>query len=318
MGNIYFYYGDERLIIRNKISRLISELKIDDLNLKTYDLDEVGLATVFQDAQTMPFLTDRKAIIVKNPRFLASDGTISEQDLKSLDSYIANEPEYTVLIFDASSIKIDERKAIVKKFKGLKNAIETKELSDVEILGWIQRQCTINGVNITSDAIKTFANQVGKDLTNSKNEIDKLIAYVDVGGTITSDIVNKVIVKEIQKDVYQLSNAIIDQDKTKIVNIYRDLITGGVDTYYLFSLVAKTIRDIYIVAKLIEAGYKQSEIASTLKVSPGRAYYMMRNSKSLKLDLVEEYIKKLGNLDYQVKSGQVDVQAGFELFLFAL
>ncbi len=318
MENIYFYYGEESLIISNKINRLIRETGVDEYHLNVYDLDEENINTVLQDAITMPFLNPRKVVVCKNPRFLASDGSLTAQELESFNKYLSSPSQFTYFIIDANNIKLDDRKAIVKKLKSLPNAIETKELSDIEISGWIKRQCTINDVEISDDAIKAFYNKTGKDLINSKNEIDKLIAYAGFGGIITTDMVNKVVVKEIQKDVFSLSNAIVDKNKQKIINIYQDLINSGYDTYYLFALVGKSLRDIFFVSTMINEGLKQADIAKELKISPGRAYYLMRNAKSLDLNTVKEYIRKIGNLDYQVKSGQVDIKAGFELFLFGL
>lgn len=318
MANIYFYFGEESLIIKNKIERLIKETRADEYNITTYDFDEVSILSILQDAMTMPFMSDKKVIVIKNPRFLSSEISLSEKEMEALNSYLASPLESTYLIIDANNIKLDERKEIVKRLKKLPNAVETKELSEVEISGWIKRQCTVSGVDIKEDAIRAFYSMVGKNLINAKNEIDKLISYVGPSGIITTAVVDKVVVKEIQNDVFSLSNAIVDQNKPKIINIYRDLINSGNDVYYLFSLVAKSMREIYLVNTILQEGYKQADVAKMLRVSPGRAYYMVRNAKNLDLNKVKEYIIKLGDLDYQMKSGKVDIKAGFELFLFGL
>lgn len=318
MGNIYFYYGEESLIIKNKIERLIRETKADEYNITTYDLDEVSIVSVLQDAITMPFLTDKKVVVCKNPRFLSSETSLNDKEMAVFNSYLQSPMETTYFIIDANNIKLDERKEIVKRLKKLPNAVETKELSDIEIDGWIKRQCAINGVDIKDDAVRTFYNMVGKNLINAKNEIDKLISYVGPSGVITTQVINKVVAKEIQNDVFSLSNAIVEQNKSKIISLYKELIESGNDVYYLFSLVSKSMREIYLVNTILQEGFKQADVSRMLKVSPGRAYYMVRNARNLDIDKVREYIIKLGDLDYQMKSGKVDIKAGFELFLFAL
>ncbi|MCK9470916.1 MAG: DNA polymerase III subunit delta [Bacilli bacterium] len=318
MGNIYFYYGEESLIIKNKIERLIRETKADEYNITTYDLDEVSIVSVLQDAITMPFLTDKKVVVCKNPRFLSSETSLNDKEMAAFNSYLQSPMETTYFIIDANNIKLDERKEIVKRLKKLPNAVETKELSDIEIDGWIKRQCAISGVDIKDDAVRTFYNMVGKNLINAKNEIDKLISYVGPSGVITTQVINKVVAKEIQNDVFSLSNAIVEQNKSKIISLYKELIESGNDVYYLFSLVSKSMREIYLVNTILQEGFKQADVSRMLKVSPGRAYYMVRNARNLDIDKVREYIIKLGDLDYQMKSGKVDIKAGFELFLFAL
>lgn len=318
MSNIYFYYGEESLIIKNKIERLIRETKADEYNISTYDLDEVSIINALQDAVTMPFLSDKKVIVFKNPRFLSSELSLTDKEMNAFNSYLASPMDSTYLIIDGNNIKLDERKDIVKRLKKLPNAVETKELSDIEISGWIKRQCTISGVDIKDDAVRAFHNMVGKNLINAKNEIDKLISYVGPNGVITASIVDKVVVKEIQNDVFSLSNAIIEQNKSKIINLYRELIDSGNDVYYLFSLVSKSMREIFLVNTILQEGYKQADVSRILKVSPGRAYYMVRNARNLDIDKVKDYVTKLGDLDFQMKSGKVDIKAGFELFLFGL
>lgn len=318
MSNIYFFFGEESLIIKNKIERLIRETKADEYNINTYDLDEVSIMNAIQDAVTMPFLSDRKVIVCRNPRFLSSEVSLSNKEMDILNHFLASPMDTTWFIIDANNIKLDERKDIVKRLKKLPNAIETKELSDIEIAGWIKRQCTISGVDIKDDAVRAFYNMCGKNMINAKNEIDKMISYVGPNGVITTDVVNKVVVKEIQNDVFSLSNAIIEQNKPKIINLYRELIDNGNDIYYLFTLVQKSMREIFIVNTILLEGYKQADVARMMKVSPGRAYYMVRNAKNLDIDKVKDYIVKLGDLDYQMKSGKVDIKAGFELFLFGL
>lgn len=318
MSNIYFFFGEESLIIKNKIERLIRETKADEYNINTYDLDEVSIMNAIQDAVTMPFLSDRKVIVCRNPRFLSSEVSLSNKEMDILNHFLASPMDTTWFIIDANNIKLDERKDIVKRLKKLPNAIETKELSDIEIAGWIKRQCTISGVDIKDDAVRAFYNMCGKNMINAKNEIDKMISYVGPNGVITTDVVNKVVVKEIQNDVFSLSNAIIEQNKPKIINLYRELIDNGNDIYYLFTLVQKSMREIFIVNTILLEGYKQADVARMMKVSPGRAYYMVRNAKNLNIDKVKDYIVKLGDLDYQMKSGKVDIKAGFELFLFGL
>ena len=65
---------------------------------------------------------------------------------------------------------------------------------------------------------------------------------------------------------------------------------------------------------MLQAGYRQADVASKMKISSGRAYYLVKNSRSMDLNKVKEYVIKLGDLDYKIKSGQIDIKQGFEFF----
>ena len=42
---------------------------------------------------------------------------------------------------------------------------------------------------------------------------------------------------------------------------------------------------------------------------------MVRDAKSFKVDVLEDYVRKMATLDYQIKSGQIDKNIGLELAL---
>lgn len=315
---VSLFLGEEQLLISNKIERLINESGADEYNVNIYDMDEVSICEAIHDALTPPFLLSKKAVVIKNPKFLSSEKSLSEPEKNEFVSYLNQPMESTVFIINGYGIKTDERKDIVKQLRKMGYVNESRELTEIEAVGWIKRQCALNNTEIKDDAIRFFFTMVGKNLLNAKNELDKLITYAGIGGTITTNLVEKVVVKEIQNDVYALSNAILEQKKQKIISLYRDLTMIGNDVNYLFSLVAKSMRDTLLVGIMLQEGYKQSDIAEEMGVSSGRAYYLVKNARSIDLDKVRSYIVKLGDLDFKIKSGQIEAKTGFEFFLFGL
>jgi DNA polymerase-3 subunit delta len=315
---VSLFLGDEPLLISNKIERLIKESDADEYNVNIYDMDENSISEAVHDALTPPFLVLKKVVIIKNPKFLSAEKSLSEPEKKEFLAYLKQPMESTALIINGCGIKTDERKDTVKQLRKTGYINESRELTEIEAVGWIKRQCALNNTEIRDDAIRLFFSTVGKNLLNAKNELDKLISYVGTGGTITADIVDKIAVKEIQNDVFALSSAILEQKKQRIITLYRDLTMIGNDVNYLFSLVSKSMRDTLLVGIMLLEGYKQSEIAEEMGVSSGRAYYLVKNARSIDLDTVKSYIVKLGDLDYKIKSGQIEAKTGFEFFLFGL
>ena len=108
------------------------------------------------------------------------------------------------------------------------------------------------------------------------------------------------------------------KEKNKIVAVYQDLIRSGKDPILLFNLISKFMREIYTTSSMLQANYKQADIAQKMGVSTGRAYYLVKDARSFPLKVIEEKIIALGELDYQIKTGQIDKTTGLELFLFTL
>ena len=318
MANVYLYLGEEKYLINNKIERLIAESKADQYNIFSYDMDEVNIKEAVRDALTPPFMCENKAVVIKNPKFLTTEKSEINHTISVLIDYIEHPMDTTYFIINAVGLKLNEKSEVVKQLRKKAIINETREISETEFCGWIKRQFEREDITIKEDAVKQIYNLVGRNMTSARTEIDKLIAYVGKGNTITSKIVSSVVVKEIQQDIFALSNAIIERDCEKTINIYRDLIAVDNDVNRLFNLVTRTIRDTLLVNYMLEEGAKQNDIAMRMGTSTNRAYYLIRNAKSFDIQSAKEYLVKLGELDYKIKSGQIDARTGFEFFLFQL
>lgn len=318
LSNVCLFLGEEKYIINSKINRIIKETKADEFNITSYDCEETNVSNAIQDALTPPFMSDSKVVLIKRPIFLTNEKSNIIHDLKMFNKYIESPLDSTYLIIDASLLKLNEKSETVKLLRKKANVNETKAIGDIEFTGWLKRQCDLENVNIKDEAIKLFVSVVGKDLINAKTEVDKLISYVGKGETITKEIVKLVCTKEIQNDIFALSNAILESNKEKTINTYLDLIASDNDVNRLINLVSKTIRESLIVNAMLKEGSKQSDVALRMKVSPNRAYYMVKNAKGIDTNKAEDYLCELSELDYKIKSGQVDAKTGFEFFLFSL
>lgn len=315
---VYLYKGNEAYIINNKIDMIVKESRANEFNISTYDCSEVNLGLAIQDAMTLPFLGDSKVVVIKNPVFLTNDKQIITHDINSLINYLNNPVEQTYLIINACGIKLNEKLEVTKALLKKANVNETKEIDEIEFKGWIKRQCDISFVKIEDEAVRAFYLAVGKDLINAKNELDKMVLYVGHGGTITNEVVSKLTSRGLQANIYSLTDAILKKNKESIYKIYNDLITFGIDVSVLINLTTKALKDNLLVNLLLENGATQGDVAVKMGVSNNRAYYLVRDAKQLDINSIKEYVVKLSELDYNIKSGLVDSKMGFEFFLFGI
>ena len=81
----------------------------------TFDLNEQPIDYVIDEADTIPFFTERKCIIAKNASFLKAAEKGKEKidhDLKRLESWLENPTDTAVTVFIAPYEKLDERKKV--------------------------------------------------------------------------------------------------------------------------------------------------------------------------------------------------------------
>lgn len=316
MKNVFLFTGNEELMIKNKIDKLVNSLTANQYNINTYDMQINNIAMAIQDCLTPPFLSDEKVVIIKNPLFLTKTKCEIEHCLDLLENYLDNIVDTTYLIIDASGLKLEESDSLVKKLRQKAEVSETRELSQVEMKGWLKRKFGVMNKEISDSAVDLFFERIGWNLLTANNEFEKVLNYVGNREEVTIRDVEKVVVKELETDVFQLTNALQEGDKSKIILIYQDLVKSGNDPVKLLGLVSKTIKDTYNVCLMLEEGYKQIDIANILGVSTGRAYYIIKSARNFNVNVLEGLLTKLHDLDFRIKTGRVDKNTGFEMFLF--
>ena len=317
-NNIFLFLGSEELMIKNKIEKLVASVSTNSYNITTYDMEENNVSMAVQDAMTAPFMTDYKVVIIKNPTFLTKEKSSIEHKLNLFEQYLDHPVEETFFIIDATLMDLDDKNELVQKLKKKAQISDTKELSEIEIKGWLKRQCALLDVSIDDSAIELFFNRVGSNMIYAQNELNKVFNYIGDKKNITLKDISLVVSKSIETNVYDLINAIVTKEKNKIVALYQVLIRSGKDPILLFNLISKFMREIYTTSSMLQANYKQADIAQKMGVSTGRAYYLVKDARSFPLKVIEEKIIALGELDYQIKTGQIDKTTGLELFLFTL
>lgn len=315
---IYLFTGTSEIFIKNRIKRILQGYGKQQYTVIKYDMDNTPLSIVINDAITVPLLEDIKVIILKNPTFLTKNKEDDISDLKEFIKYLKNPSESTVLMIDATDMKIHQANEVYKVLKNVALIINYDESQEVELKGWVKRAFVTNNVDIRDDALNLFMQYLNNNQIRMEQEIEKLIAYVGNGGTITTNIVETMINKDLSNEIFNLIKAIVDRNHEQVFKIYKELTTNTKDVMGILAMISSTFVDYITIAKLMKAGHSQNDIAKFFNVSPGRAYYMVKNAKSFKMQDLENYVKKLATLDYKIKSGQIDRNIGMDLLLIQI
>ncbi len=73
---VYCLYGKEAYLLQETVSRIrqtVIDQETKDFNLSVFDLEEESLDLAIADAETFPFMGERRLVIVKNPYFLTGE-----------------------------------------------------------------------------------------------------------------------------------------------------------------------------------------------------------------------------------------------------
>ena len=142
---VYLCYGPEKYKMREFI-QVLTDLLIEpehkEFAVSKFDLSEISLSAVLEDAETLPFMVPKKLVIAKNALFFtgAKESSKIEHHLDRLTDYLKSPAEHTVVVFTVDADKLDERKKIVKALKDLEAAVPFLSLSPEELQQWVAKQ----------------------------------------------------------------------------------------------------------------------------------------------------------------------------------
>lgn len=296
MKNNYLLVYDNYYLFQEKLKDIISSTKFENASITNYDLEEEDLYNALLDLDTYSFLTEQKVIIIKNINLLEDN-----QDTKHLLKYLDNPNNDNLLIL--TTTKFNATKKINKELKKKTHYIKLETDLNKEIKNILQ------GYEVEAGVITKLIEYSNNNIDIIKSECDKLKQYKFDTKKITKEDVETIVIKHIGEStqiVFDLIKDIAIKDKKRAIIKYEKLKKYNVDDIALIGLLESQLRLMIQIIMFSEKNYSNKDIAATLNIHP----YRIEKTKELlrysnKKDVCN-MIKNLSNIDYKIKSGQID------------
>lgn len=310
--NTYLIYGNDYGLIKREIDKIISGTS----DVVKYDLLVSNVSDVIEEASCMSLFGDKKVVIGENALFLTGTNTSVNHDIDYLTSYVNAENHDNIVILTVVQDKLDERKKIVKLLKKNITVIHKETIDEKDLPKFVIKEFLNNGYKIDYKTASYFVDYVGKNVDILLSEINKMIVYKDTDKEIFIEDIINISSKGFNDNVFDLSDAIMKKDFKKIFSCYNDLMILKEEPIKIIALLASQFTLVYQSKLLSKEGFMSKDIASTLKVHPYRVKLALEtNYPDFEL---KDILKKLHNLDYEIKTGKVDKIVGLENFLLHL
>lgn len=312
--SIYVFQSKNEYLVNKAVDERIEKLGIDPFNFMRYDLSEATSDDVLEDLQTISFFSELKVIVVRHLEIVldATQGIIN-----AWVKYFEKPNPDVVLILELDELipttnpigDAISKYAYIEEIKDPKREeypVLAKEIFDKE------------GYKITDAAIEVLLERTNYDFTLLHQEAEKLALYAVDEKSIKEIDVMKLVSRNLEEHIYELTNALLSNNQAKTIEIYHDLIARNEDPLRILNFIVNKMRELMHVKLLIDQGMRQDEIANYFHISSGRAYYMVKNAKGVHIELMEEHLQKLGQLDFDIKSGNIEKKLGVELYLLGV
>lgn len=269
-------------------------------NIIRMNYDESNIDNVLDECSYFSLLNEEKIVIVNNFKIDANS--------KPLEKYLKNPNPATKLILITNSI--DKRSTIYKLIKEKGTIIEINELKPSELTSKINSYAKKEGVMIDYLA-------VNKLIDYNLNNYDLILSEIDKLKLIKNRITKEDIIdygsKIIGEENFALCDAITTKNKEETSKLLNDFTQNKEEVSPFIALLASSYRIILAVKSL--SNKSNETIAKELNIHPYRVKLARDKASLYTLTELYNIIISLTDLDYKIKSMNVDNYMLLKIFL---
>lgn len=320
---IYLFHGDDELAITEAIGTLKARLgdpSIVDMNLTMLDGRYFSIEDFETASKSMPFVADRRLIIVSHPlaylshepnrnKFLALMEQIPEQNAVVL-------VEYRPLLSERDKRqgkthwlqawgKTMGAKVFIKEFIVLKGS---------QLTGWIMERARQAGGQFDPRAAMLLASLVGDDVRLADQEITKLLTYVNFERAVSEQDVDQLTPLLEERNIFELVDALGNRDKKTAVGVFHQLLADQ-DQMRIFSMIVRQFRLLLLTREILDHNGMEADIANRLKLHPFVARKISAQARHFSQNQLDTIYHLLLEIDSQTKTGIMDVDLNIDLLI---
>ena len=320
LNSIYLLYGEETFLLESCLKKIKNNFGERKEGINEIKLDDTNVNSIISDMETPAFGYEKKIIIVRNSGLFKKEGKrktgvntkLIENVARYINENIETIKEAVVLVFVEKEIEKNELYKEVEK-NGI--VCEFQELKPIQLIARIKAICKAYKVNIDDNTAKYFIECAGTNMQDLINEIRKLIEYGGENSEITKKEIDLLCIKQLDSVIFDLTDNIGNKNVTKALQVLNDLLYQKEPIQKILITLYNHFKKLYITKLAIR---ENKNIAESLKLKPNQIFlvnkYKMQANYFGEKEL-RTIIEELINLDYNYKTGLMDLNIGLESIL---
>ncbi len=304
----YLIYGEEAYLRNQNRDKLVKALNGGNasMNFSRYEGDSINPGEVIDMAETMPFLSDKRVILIENSGFF-------KNGCPELAGYLKEPSETTFFIFAEKDV--DKRKDIYKAISknGFEICCDTQDEGTLK--AWINNKVSSEGKRISVATINALIERVGTDMSNISTELEKLICYCMDRDEITVNDVQAVCANWITSHIFAMTDAIVEKDQKKAINLYYDLLALKEPPAKILALITRQFNIMIQVKEMHEHRVDNNTIAGAVKLMPFLVGKYINWARNYSFKDLKETLEMCASNDEAVKTGKLDYVISVEMII---
>ncbi|TSC93880.1 MAG: DNA polymerase III subunit delta [Candidatus Berkelbacteria bacterium Athens1014_28] len=311
---IRLFYGEDQFSLQEELKNIEREFynsNFGDINISKFDGENLTYDQLLRNAAAIPFLADRRLIIVKNLIRVGSD-KLKEYLAENLQKF----PDCAEIIF-AEDGEVKKNLIIYKKIQKIGEVKAFPVRKGYELEKWLMDFCQKENIPIKFPAVKKLILLVGGESFRLQNELSKLDLFRKAQGKefIDETDIEMMVAGENDPNIFDFIDALgARNSKSAFAHLF-SLFESGKNENYILTMIVYQFRNMLIVADLISRGVSKQNIASEAGIHPFVAGKTVNLVSNYELPLLKRIYQRLLRSDLDIKTGAVEPRLALEKLL---
>lgn len=313
---IYLCVGTDSAYIKQKIKQefLRSKTALEKVEFLDFSAYEDLVQDVVAEVSCPSMTAEKKVVIYDKCYFLSTSkekvSINSEQRVDSLLDYIsAPDPENDLYLIVIGPLAKGEIADLLKKKAKYQNYSKP---TDDELKTIATQYFVMRNKKIDQSALDELIKRVRSDYSLLVNELRKLDTYSE---HITLSDIGELVHRPLEDNIFALATHLVKGETAAALRLYRDLLQGGSDAYFLLAILASQFRFMCEVSFLVQRKTSESQIVSTLKANPYRVKLTRQAIGNRTPTVFHHAMARLFEVDKHSKLDLDNIEKSLELFL---
>lgn len=303
------YHGKDTFLSLELAKTHLDKIKKENANITvvTINADSSTPESIIDALSSPGLFVKERVILLKRTYKNKQKSEVTEKIIEILGETNSSD----ILIFWEDQ-KIKANTKYYKFFKKNNALEESTDLNKRTFFTWLRAELEKNDLKIDQSVIKELAERTNYNPERCANEIQKF-KLSNEGKIITKEDVETLTADTLEKDIWDLIDAINHGDKETSIEILEKLSSQFTDPIYILSMLARNLRLITLTKHLVDQNVSSREISSLLKIPPFTTPSLIQASSQYTDQKIQALYTKLANLDHKIKTGKIDGSLGLTL-----
>ncbi|MCR5294230.1 MAG: DNA polymerase III subunit delta [Lachnospiraceae bacterium] len=310
-ARVYLLTGPEGYLRRFYAKKLADAIcpERDTMNRAVLSGDKADENEIISLCDTLPFLAERRLVLVRDSGFFKSAAN-------RLPDYVKKLPEETVLIFSES--ECDKRNRLYKAVKAAGYIAEFPVQTEATLLSWSAKILSNAGLRISRSDLSYLIARVGTDMGLLSLELDKLACFCRGQEAVRREDIEAVCVEQLDDNIFKMLEAVTRRDRREALAIYADMLSRREPPMRIIVLLARQYSQLLMLRELIDAGVPASEFVSRTGMNPYAVRKLGAAVRRYKASQLKKALAECVAMQEAITGGNLSDRLSVELLIVRL